>query len=137
MIQRLSAIFFSMASTYLDRVPVLSGERVHGLLLKALLALGESLVPIVSGWRLSFPKIRSIDTHFPTAMIPYQRTSSWESKGTKKLVEGLKKFNSCVHQPRSKRAKPERYRGKYFSANSVGGNFMLHRPQPSWPFLHA
>ncbi|PTB36066.1 hypothetical protein M441DRAFT_113851, partial [Trichoderma asperellum CBS 433.97] len=68
-------------------------------------------------------------------MIPYQRTSSWESKGTKKLVEGLKKFNSCVHQPRSKRAKPERYRGIYFSAISVGGIFLLHRPQPSWPFL--
>lgn len=39
---------FEIASaTYLDRVPVLARERVDGLLLEALLALRESLVPIV------------------------------------------------------------------------------------------
>lgn len=35
-------------TTHLDRVPVLAGERVHGLLLEALLALRESLVPAMS-----------------------------------------------------------------------------------------
>jgi len=34
--------------TNLDRVPVLSGEGVDRLLLEALLALGESLVPGIS-----------------------------------------------------------------------------------------
>lgn len=31
--------------SYLDGVPVLAGERVDGLLLETLLALGQSLVP--------------------------------------------------------------------------------------------
>jgi hypothetical protein len=72
----------SASATYLDRVPVLSGERVHGLLLEALLALGESLVPVLFVGQTVFSRIRSIDTHFPTAMIPYRRTRSWESKGS-------------------------------------------------------
>lgn len=33
---------------YLDAVPVLAGEGVDGLLLEALLALGQSLVPVKS-----------------------------------------------------------------------------------------
>lgn len=37
--------FAQRASTYLDLVPVLAGEGVHGLLLETLLALGQSLVP--------------------------------------------------------------------------------------------
>lgn len=35
-----------MIVSYLDGVPVLAREGVHGLLLQALLALGESLVPV-------------------------------------------------------------------------------------------
>ncbi len=34
-------------SLYLNLVPILAGEGIHGLLLEALLALRESLVPIV------------------------------------------------------------------------------------------
>lgn len=40
--------------TNLDRVPVLSGEGVDSLLLEALLALGESLVPGISRKPIAF-----------------------------------------------------------------------------------
>lgn len=34
-----------LVKSYLDRVPILAGEGVDGLLLETLLALGQSLVP--------------------------------------------------------------------------------------------
>lgn len=58
-----------MKTTNLDRVPVLAGEGVHGLLLEALLALGESLVPVARVSIISFDRKRGRDAHFPTAMI--------------------------------------------------------------------
>lgn len=83
--------------TYLDRVPILAGEGVHGLLLEALLALRESLVPIVKQSVAIFDRDGVAGAHFPTAMIVGSDLRSWR-KGTMMLdglVEGRNNFN-CV-----------------------------------------
>lgn len=41
------SIFLNWSIPYLDGVPILAGEGVDGLLLETLLALGQSLVPMI------------------------------------------------------------------------------------------
>lgn len=85
--------------SYLDGIPVLSGERVDGLLLEALLALGQSLVPVIKahqsaslspisfrtrhhvvflllGARASVLKSGQL-THLPTAIFAKSKSQRW------------------------------------------------------------
>jgi hypothetical protein len=64
-------------TTHLDREPVLAGEGVHGLLLEALLALRESLVPVTRVSMISFVRRRRRDAHFPTAMFAGFSVNRW------------------------------------------------------------
>lgn len=82
--------------SYLDSIPILPGERVDGLLLEALLALGQSLVPVIKvhpsaslspftfrnrnvvpwGTRASVLKPGQL-THLPTAIFAKSRSQRW------------------------------------------------------------
>ena len=85
-------------ATHLDAVPVLAGEGVLGLLLEALLALGQSLVPAPRVSAIGNPPdtrgrldivrpvpnsiIRGGATYLPTAIL----TSSYVNGGTDVLL---------------------------------------------------
>lgn len=93
-------------TTHLDRVPVLAGEGVDRLLLEALLALGESLVPAESRKSIILIAARRGDAHFPTAMFAGLCVNRWRENRRyclERLEEGRNNFRLCVHQLRSKR----------------------------------
>ncbi len=94
---------FGIDISHLNGVPILARERVDGLLLEALLALGESLVP---GLRLVC-RIEDglINSYFPTAMIATKCNEQLEkSKMQTMRWRGRIISISCVHQFRPKRA---------------------------------
>ena len=58
-----------MVTTYLDRKPVLAGERILCSLLEALLAFGKTFIPSYIFSILHFHSGATTRTDFPTAMI--------------------------------------------------------------------
>lgn len=95
---------FRVDASHLDRIPILAGEGVDGLLLEALLALRESLVP---GLRLVSKIIKDglAKPYFPTAMIAAKCNKQLEkSKMQTMRWRGRIISISCVHQFTPKRA---------------------------------
>ncbi len=99
-----ATMFFRGDASHLNGVPILAREGVDGLLLEALLALRESLVPDlrlvcrIIGHELG-------NSYFPTAMIAAKCNEQLEeSKMQTMRWRGIIISISCVHQFRPKRA---------------------------------